>query len=213
MGGRDVFVNPYDGSCGRVIGALCDPYVQTGCAPGSACQLVATAGGTYTAECSLPGPGPFGSRCATTAECGTGLVCVAGQCRQLCCPDDPAACTGIDAPPSAQCDLDFGLGAMGLRTCSAHCNWVRQDCSGSQTCVPLDAIGSISDCLAPGAGGNGATCGATTDCAAGFLCVLESGVSVCRRVCNPQSATSPCAFTQICVPVRGAPTTFGACQG
>ncbi|MEI8256723.1 MAG: hypothetical protein WCJ30_13695 [Deltaproteobacteria bacterium] len=211
--GRDVVVNPYDGSCGHVSGATCNPYVQTGCAAGLACQLAATAAGPYTAACSVPGPGIFGARCASTTECGPGLVCAAGQCRLLCCPDDPAACTGGDVPTTARCDRDFGLGAMGLQACSAHCSWERQDCAGGLTCTPLDSAGVVSDCVAPGTGTNGATCGATTDCAGGFVCLLEAGVSVCRRVCNPTVTPTPCAFTQACLPVRGAPATFGACWG
>lgn len=212
IGVRDVVVDTHGGSCGRVNGASCDPYSQTGCVSGFACQLVATVTGAYTAGCRVPGPGSFGARCGSTIECSTGHVCVAGQCRQVCCPDDSAACMGASTPATARCDLDLGLGAMGLRACSAHCNWVVQDCTDGRTCAPLDSTGTVSDCIAPGAGTNGAVCGASTDCAAGFLCVPQSGASVCQRVCNPMSATTPCAFTQVCVRVQGAPANFGTCQ-
>lgn len=73
----------------RVCSRSCSPTAQTGCAPGTACNIFRETAGAmrYFFDCAAPvGTGGIGASCTSPANCRAGFACVGtpGTCQRYC---------------------------------------------------------------------------------------------------------------------------------
>lgn len=92
----------------------CDPFDDVGCPDDGKCLLVGGDDGDprgYT-FCNTTGPGSVGDPCTTALDCGSGMICNAGnmQCSRLCSDQHP--CGGGDT-----CDPVIVVGTLEVGVC------------------------------------------------------------------------------------------------
>ena len=120
------------------------------------------------------GPKGSGEDCASSDECGYGLVC--GLDRSCI----RAGITQADKPCAVSEDCQFELVCSGLNVCGppgrgslgSDCLGA-QDCSGELVCAGTRTCADPEDPDAVGVGGPGEACSDTGDCRFGMICHLD----------------------------------------
>ncbi len=207
-------------TCGESPCRLISP--QCGCGAGQACYLSGT-----TRGCAAAGTTAEGASCSGVADCSPGLTCLnvarsgtsVSQCGRFCATDSD--CTGAGLCIHTLSDGAGGT-VSGVMLCSVDCDPISQaGCvSGSACQIYQESMGAMrffTDCVAPvGAGGQGASCSADTDCRAGFACA--GSPSVCQRWCDApgMAAAGGCASSEACygfsTPLVVGGTEYGVCD-
>jgi hypothetical protein len=198
--------------------APCDLLAQCGCTGGEVCDLDNTmlpTGGTACRE--VVSPGTEQGNCNTSNQCAGGYVCLGspGQCRRYCGNDG-------DCGAGAFCNLDVVydsgggnfMDVPGATTCSKSCE---PDKASANGCPGSPQFGChiyqhdpddppvtdgdevlISDCSAPGLGGDDADCSVngSFDCQPGFDCVVLTFTTIC-------TVNGDCAAGQECDQAQG----------
>lgn len=169
--------------CSIPAGHECDLLTGCGCAPGSACSL----DGAGAVVCrTLPAqPGAAYGRCEQAAECPARHSCIGGACKLHCTAEAGCGADGTQCLP-----VTFESEPLpGVSFCARGCDVItpRAPAAGLRACGPgascvavTDELGG-TDCVAAGAGTQGAQCELALDCAPGFGCFLAS----CERWCTP----------------------------
>lgn len=97
-------------------------------------------------------------------------------------------------------------------TCRQPCDAFAEDCPAGQRCgASHDQRGY---CTSAGAGSDGGSCGADSECAAGYMCLLGRTVPATDAgFCAPKCAyrQRACAAGFSCILSRGGATAFGGC--
>ncbi len=206
----------------------CDLVDQCGCAAPNVCDLdVSNLPNTHCRPVNSPGMDE--STCASFNDCAGGFVCVSAadeaSCRRYCRTN--ADC---DAPRGA-CVITLVDGSTeipGAVVCSSNCDPINPaagGCPATWGCYPgvIDPDGvpgngdetTIGDCAPAGAGTQGATCAANSDCAQGFLCINTGVTTECLRMCNTAvgdcsgSPGTTCGGTDPVITLGGV--TYGIC--
>lgn len=211
------------GACAESPCKLVDP--QCGCPNGKACSINAMGSRVCVAE----GPAMWNNACGAGNQCQAGTVCLStpgapGTCYKFCASD-------------ADCQAPGGLCVIGvndanmmqipnLTLCSANCDPIANTgCSqvpGLKCTIGQEQAGQMrdfSECIAAGAGTQGASCAKEQDCAAGYACLTTNGGASynCYKYCNVIAPA--CGGIMNCSPITDANkknlqignTQFGAC--
>ncbi len=200
----------------------CGLVSQTGCQPGTACDLdldYESTGGTSCREMSPQGV--EGQPCTTQSDCAAGETCRGSTgnftCRKLCatkadCTTGPGATclqltTGTPAEPipgGLICTVDCDPTAAVPPSCLAghRCSFGRlSDGSSYTSCSSLDGAAAL-----------GAACTFDSDCQGGLVCLSSS--NTCVQTCVVGG--SGCPGTTTCkafgTPVTIGSTSYGFCQ-
>jgi hypothetical protein len=150
-----------------------------------------------------PGNARLGAACATSVDCGAGLICITptssafggeGPAHGLCtteCGADAGLCTSFGA--NAVC-LDFGTAAYCVESCTFG--------PVSSAPNPNKCHGRDEMACAPLFGATGATCTTDANCRAGELCDEQcfAVIPACLPQCN---ADSDCGSGRYCNPQTG----------
>jgi hypothetical protein len=188
-------------SCGTGLGG-CDPLAQTGCPPEQACVLARGGDGGASTRCTTPGARVAGEPCAAPEDCSRGLSCLgSGVCTALCCgPGDDGRCRAAPAcEPDQTCQLSVAGTALWACGAEGTCDLLRQDCPGTQSCLPTGPAATA--CGPGGSTPPGAAC-ANQSCQRGSMCVTDaSGAGVCRTFCTLDASTGRDGGGAMCVPV------------
>ncbi len=207
-------------------GASCDAAAQDFDPCGSA-------SGRIGGVCDTDGTCKAVCRTGNASDCGAGETCVditgelgvcdtvvtGGSCTNASdCASDAAgpACDPMTFQCTADCGstpcaggaLCGGQGDGSVGACYPACNPTNQDCTDpATTCQQVDFSAETGFCIKTGAGAtDGAPCTASdtdTGCAAGFVCVADTGdttTTVCRATCSSFNPTPGCPSGQICAP-------------
>lgn len=171
----DIDLHLYDPAGARIASSL-------GTGDDETLDVSVSGGGTYALRVFTYGEGnpggylgeitrTLGAGCASTAECPLGTVCASGSCA-------PDACTSdADCPSGHSCPS--GLPAGADRRCASACT-VNGECRDREACKRF--VGGRG-CGATGSGGNGASCGSSTDCGGQRTCVSWPGGYCARASC------------------------------
>ncbi len=170
-------------------GATCNPWCQLGCADDEQCSLIDT-----NFACAAVGALPFGADCVEPSDCAEGLSCYglldepSPTCRQMCDVTNPC-------PVSWECTLELSFSAgFTISFCAPvpkPCDLWSQDCKASGQCI---LVGSDTTCIpSTGEGEKGSTCGSSTDCLKGLLCVGTLCVEPCSYAAAPPAGATVCA--------------------
>ena len=184
--------------------AACDAVTGTGCEPGATCRLQLS-GDTIVAACvaGAPGPGALDTPCASTDECGAGLLCYVGRCRFLCCSTD-ADCTD----PQQFCTPFEGFGLCGG---NEGCDvFGGGGCEDGYACYPyfLDGGGATPTCFRPGTVETFEPCSVHLDCRPGHLCIDVGEAAFCLPMCD---GAHPCTFEDTGCQTLVGDVPFGVC--
>jgi hypothetical protein len=160
----------------------------------------------------------IGDSCTLGADdCGAGAICLkegcgttVARCYQFC----SGTATNNTCPNGLRCDINVNdqNGAMtSLTVCelpTQTCNPVGQTsgCATGLACY-VDSTGNTT-CDCPGAGGSGARCTFSTDCAPGYTCVGIGSANQCRKACHVNS--NDCGSPGLCSGITGT-STYGYC--
>jgi hypothetical protein len=202
----------------------CDFAAQTGCGPGLACDLDSNNQPTCRAVNS---PGTETSTCAASEDCAAGYVCIGqpSSCMKFCNSDSqcgsandgslciiniidanmanvPPGCSGTTCAKicTQACDLSTQTGCPSAFGCNLY-----QESAGQMRLV-TSCDGTL------GAGGQGATCTANTDCKKGFGCFNTGMVSKCFHYCNVTANTGCAGITGTTCTGLGTPVVFGGVE-
>ncbi|MEQ9540561.1 MAG: hypothetical protein RIU46_27645 [Deltaproteobacteria bacterium] len=225
---NDADCQPPSTICNTVNGQ-CEPScLANGCPMGQTCNQ-------QTGRCTMNGAQPLNGTCTANTDCQSGVCFDLGnplgfRCISACgnTADCPGGFTCFDFFGSKMCVLDSHLGAGTFATpnggaCSAHDQCQSYFCPNNQ-CVDVcdndsDCGGGacqwyewtpdryIGSCNGPlGAGANGSTCSALTDCRSG-VCY---GNGTCGDVCG---SSADCPNGNVCAPVNFSVcvVSFGVC--
>jgi hypothetical protein len=176
---------------------------------------------------TMPGTIPLGGRClgsanppSTVDQCVSGAVCTVSHgardvqlCHQSCQIDGD--CQQATFPNGAAPACEGGT-ATTPGTCSISCNPVgaavgKNGCGDGLSCYLLsDHTRSLeyTDCIAPGGGGEAATCNSDLDCAPGLLCI-NILFSLCEYTCINNN---DCPGTESCMPFFNVSSVYGYCS-
>ncbi len=162
------------------------------------------------ADCGAPLPG-FCNRatgscvhCLKNDQCPSGLTCSAGNNCVGKNTNDPCDNTSLCA--AGNICVNVGQASQCLQRCDAYA----PDCGVGKVCIRLgDGAGGlifegnrpVGVCYtpAPGAAGLGDSCGGNVACQYNLYCVPDGyGSGRCRRLCDPNAATSPCQAPETC---------------
>lgn len=137
------------------------------CGPGRACYPL---NGTLT--CLYKGAATLGDACQYVDDCGSGLTCLGGECRELCAGGAcDAACAGESVVPSSVSGVKVCLGPA----CTAT------SCGVGQGCYWLSGLA----CSQVGAVPRGGSCTYADDCQAGSTCLSAGGApATCQALCD-----------------------------
>jgi hypothetical protein len=213
--GRDGNSGADDSSIGSIDAAIdgngcatqpCDLATQCGCATSQACDLDPQNPNTTTCR-AVTMQGMETSTCPADTDCAQGYVCVGDGTNDAC--EKYCQSNSECASPRGQCAIQLvdntGTPIAGAVTCSSNCDPALvanpSTCPTGWSCDVFTApfMGSdvdIADCRKAGTAGQGAACSATVACAAGYSCV-NTGTTVCARICKPPSNTG-CAGATTC---------------
>jgi hypothetical protein len=173
---------PPDGKAACPAG-VCNYQTGAGCTDMAiACVPSVDAMGKATPSCTAPGTKKIDEACKAANDCGAGMFCVGGACRELCCGGDWTGCSSPNEHCIAAVAFSDGKGGviqtgamacLPVNTCDAlnpaSCN------APGTTCQIVDPTGATA-CLPDGTGGPGEAC----PCKGGYLCVAGA----CRRLCK-----------------------------
>jgi hypothetical protein len=202
----------------------CTTKPQSGCPAGSWC-LVANASGDTS--CYSSGSVPYGGACSTINDCQGGLLCVYGQCTNLC-----AGVSDCSSAPYATCSPYPQRGSVaaipGSSFCSIQCNPADPfnsarsadfaACLPGTTCSVQGSDGptGATNCYLAGTVTNGNACNDTNSCAAGLICLTQGSSSSCTPMClmgRTQCRVGSCQSfgTPEHVGVKGSLVELGYC--
>lgn len=169
------------------------------------------------------GGGAEGDGCATTGECGSGLVCCAGLSGQLTCtPEDSCFTGGVcemdnECPGAQQC-CEF-MGAP-RKVCADSCMidmgcQSNTECASTEVCCP--GFGGAPSCTPTAQCSTGGRCQMSSDCRNNQECCMFGGFGLCADSCMPQNmgcqSNTECASGEVCCPgLSGAPSCAPAAQ-
>lgn len=205
--------DPADGQCrcGGAGGERC-LYGQTclpadhHCVASARCASVRCAGGTSCdpsdGQCKCGGAG--GPTCSSGQTCDLGsLACLGGnRCFSKVCPTN-AECDPEDgechcgaAGPVCTADQSCDAGVT-PRVCRTVCDPVAQTPCGTGEACSYSTTTKGAFCGIPGTKGEGAVCGASTECSRGLHCYTRlSSSGTCRYYCaNPGGTCSGSTLT------------------
>ncbi|MCA9514892.1 MAG: CAP domain-containing protein [Myxococcales bacterium] len=137
------------------------------CGPGRACYPL---NGTLT--CLYKGSATLGEACQYVDDCGGGLTCLGGQCRELCASGAcDASCAGESKVPSSVSGVQVCLGPA----CTAS------SCGAGEGCYWLSGLA----CSQAGTVPRGGSCTYADDCQAGSTCLSAGGApATCQALCD-----------------------------
>jgi hypothetical protein len=202
-----------DGGCQVQNLGPCDPVCQN-CGSGKKCTLDLFDAGL--AKCLDNGTVQGGAACTQNSsasgnvdDCVAGNLCLnSGTCMHFCRADG-------DCPSNGACLVTVTVvsGDAGVPSNTKVCR-------SPDTCDPMANTGCTTPkgcllfgndtqtfCLTHGTGTDGVGCTYLNDCQAGFMCMDESGVGVCRKLCRIAAPSCP-SYT--CQGVQGF-TLYGVC--
>lgn len=217
-GGGGILAPPDGAAAPECQPGSCNYQLQAGCAEGQSC-LPNAVGSAIVSSCFDAGPQQLGTACDGANACVTGLACVAGRCRKLCCAGDWTVCdegescytefldplAGDDVPTGAwvcspvdDCDV---LDPEACDELGGDCKLV--DARGSTACVPKT----------PGALGEPCSAASGRLCGRGLLCVGKPGAEKCIRLCRAEACGEPSCPTSegTCVHFDRDPLGVGEC--
>ena len=198
--------------------ATCTLVPQGGCSGSTPACDIHDDGATYCR--GVTSQGTSNNHCTAETECKQGYSCIddgAGHpswCARFCESDNN--CTGT----GSRCihDLQNANGnPIGAHVCSNACDpYALTGCPTGMSCQGFnDAGGDFSDCVYIGSKTVGTSCTLSSECAAGLLCVNQSNVSTCRKLCV-MGNSSTCPSSQTCTgftdPLTIGTVTYGACD-
>ncbi len=186
-------------------GMTCSPV----CYPGGACAdttLACYPVSQYSGRCERPGTGGPGAPCTANTDCVSGTRCermtgaVGGFCATLCASGSSTLCSSTE-----QCASHDSAYVCLVRD-GQPCDALRQNCAGSDACVPT----SMGDVCSYAAGkAVGQVCTYANDCVPGAACITDpsSGNGYCRTMCDRNAPACPGGAS--CNPLTGR--TYGVC--
>jgi hypothetical protein len=170
----------------------CDPVLQTGCAPGQACDLVAD-----VFACTTAGTQPDFHVC-TPGACQAGFTCRGTvfddqRCARFCTPGTPDPCGEGAACTSQRVTADGQTYFMCNQT--SECSPIWQDCADTSTACYVGPAGAF--CLKPGARQRppGSPCTTPPQCQSGSTCLQDRCFRQCDagddQSCGPRGSCAP----------------------
>lgn len=185
------------------------------CFGGTVCDPTDPAG-----SCRCGGIGPTAPVCAPDQTCTSSGICAGGdKCLNVACtngtscdPEDGACkCGGVGGLTCAANQLC--VLANNNAACANGCDALSPTACGAGEGCYFDAsqrdFGSF--CALAGVTGEGGTCTAPTDCAAGLHCTAGTPNNKCLKYCDA-AANTGCNANQACVQVPNAPAGLGTCR-
>ncbi|MFI5298027.1 MAG: hypothetical protein ACHREM_08010 [Polyangiales bacterium] len=196
----------------------CDPVTNAGCTSSQKCTV-----GTPNV-CIAKGTVATGQPCGSSGhdDCVAGDICIGTplRCEQFCNIDSDckgaAVASGATSEPNNVPRCVDGITGFTTMLCSTACNPVTKagatGCPGTLACdYSQETSGTeFTDCWPAGAGGDGATCTYTSDCAAGYTCLNNGTKTICRAICRSGAAADCPASGEQCL-TNTATDEFGFC--
>jgi len=160
----------------------------------------ATGGTGGTATGGTGGTGGTVGGCANAEDCSNPatmicdpktLTCQAGQCTgtQACSNTNDICVAQVSSPVVGAC----------YPKCKPYNT--STGCSGTQECLSVYLDGSEGACFTRGTAADGQACTTSdvgTGCAAGAVCVRDTGSYFCRKLCNFFASSPACVASQRC---------------
>jgi cysteine-rich repeat protein len=199
------------------IATACSLVPQSGCTPGSACDLTPAENGD-TACRPITLAGTSDDFCAVDTACAAGYTCVgeaaAATCMRFCVDD--GGCSG-----SARClnalVNDLGVEIPGVTVCTNSCVPLAQTgCPSGLGCLAYNATGGdFTDCEVMGTKADGQTCANSNECQPGSTCAsVGTAAARCRSYCAVGGANT-CGASASCTgyvnPLTIGANEIGAC--
>ncbi|HEU0034899.1 MAG TPA: hypothetical protein VFQ53_29945 [Kofleriaceae bacterium] len=129
--------------------------------------------------------------------CTAGTLCANDRCKPVC-PGPGGVGQSCGQPGSMCCGLGELCLTGGALACTDSCTPFADTCPAGFGCHVLsDHLLEYSDCRPAGAGGQGASCVTSADCARGSFCI-GGDRPMCVRYCTPNDATHGCDAGTTC---------------
>jgi hypothetical protein len=223
---------PFAG-CNAQIQKTCDPVCQAGCGCNERCM--ADKGVLLCKAVSAPFKG-LTDQCDSDADtCRPGLICLVedaedparaacgAHCYRHCRNDND--CQSISPYSKCSIEVAFQNSTFTAKTCTqapeACSPWGAARCArpGERplptfACYVLGTAPDQTTCECAGQVMAGAKCIYEHDCVAGYECVADSGMHVCKKVCALGATTvltGGCPVGATCTPFSGS-TKWGYCK-
>lgn len=182
------------------LGGVCDTKPQCGCQVGENCY----SDGSGITNCMKAGPGHAWSLCASTSQCGVGLVCASGQCRPYCAgPDENSSCSG------RPCRIESSTPGVFVCMTPQPCDLVAPEtvCPPGRSCA-WQFPSPTTDCGDAGPAQRGEQCSGLFGCAPGLYCANDG---ICYEWCHVNSDCSVGTCNSFNPPLEIDTTEYKAC--
>jgi hypothetical protein len=143
-----------------------------------------------------------GELCSQPSDCQAGHLCsaMAGDPGMVCRRDCAGGASCEDLGPTSICLQGWDSGG---NACTESCDIFRPNCPSGSHCtfVPIADTGRAGTvcALAPGGGGEGATCETQSDCNVGFHCADFGRGPMCARYCPTPGENNEVCTHNLCV--------------